>query len=315
MDKRDRNRRSAADNLKSAGKLLGSNVRTTFDIYNIDSNEFGYIKTVVELLMSLSRDASNQHKLLSVASLGCNKSNQNNDNTKPFDLLLEYKITDKNGHHGWYRDRIHAISDGEGRIASIVRYVMPSKQYGTQFLQDKVNHLMHHHTPFAFFKARFSDGKILDCNEYFWRLFDFNSKDECVAASCLGDYYPNKTWQLMLERIETRGRIEKLPTQIQISKGRTIWIETSAKYFQKQGNIEGIFRDISLYKALSTCERKVLKLVLEGKCNRDIALLLHRSVRTIEDHRAHLMQKLGVHNLVELVQKAGTVEFGTLAGS
>lgn len=57
-------------------------------------------------------------------------------------------------------------------------------------------------------------------------------------------------------------------------------------------------------KALTDRERRILKLVTEGKGNREIAFLLHRSVRTIEVHRAHLMEKLGADNLVDLVKRA-----------
>ncbi|MFH1884016.1 MAG: LuxR C-terminal-related transcriptional regulator, partial [Planctomycetota bacterium] len=41
-----------------------------------------------------------------------------------------------------------------------------------------------------------------------------------------------------------------------------------------------------------------------GKSNKEIAYLLHRSVRTIEVHRSHLMRKLDVDNVVDLVKRA-----------
>ena len=57
-------------------------------------------------------------------------------------------------------------------------------------------------------------------------------------------------------------------------------------------------------KPLTSNQQKVLKLVLEGRSNKDIANLLHRSVRTVEVHRAHVMRKLGVDNLVDLLKRA-----------
>jgi two-component system response regulator NreC len=51
-------------------------------------------------------------------------------------------------------------------------------------------------------------------------------------------------------------------------------------------------------------EMATLRLVLEGKSNREIAYSLHRSIRTIEAHRNHLMRKLGVDNIVALVRRA-----------
>ena len=55
---------------------------------------------------------------------------------------------------------------------------------------------------------------------------------------------------------------------------------------------------------LTPVQTKVLKLIIEGNSNRQIADLLNRSVRTIEVHRAHIMGKLGVKNLLELTKRA-----------
>jgi len=58
---------------------------------------------------------------------------------------------------------------------------------------------------------------------------------------------------------------------------------------------------------LTKTETIVLRLILEGKSNKEIARLRHRSVRTIEDHRSHIMHKLGVDNLVDLVKQTAVV--------
>lgn len=55
---------------------------------------------------------------------------------------------------------------------------------------------------------------------------------------------------------------------------------------------------------LSKREIDVLKLVIQGKTNREIADILFLSVFTIETHRKHLHQKLGVSNSIELLNKA-----------
>ena len=55
---------------------------------------------------------------------------------------------------------------------------------------------------------------------------------------------------------------------------------------------------------LSKREIDVLKLLIQGKTNREIAEILFLSVFTIETHRKHLHQKLGVSNSIELLNKA-----------
>lgn len=63
-------------------------------------------------------------------------------------------------------------------------------------------------------------------------------------------------------------------------------------------------------KSLTKTERIVLRLILQGMCNRRIAYVLQRSERTIEVHRSHVMQKLGVDNIVDLVKRATAMGFG-----
>jgi two-component system response regulator FixJ len=58
------------------------------------------------------------------------------------------------------------------------------------------------------------------------------------------------------------------------------------------------------HKKLTAVELKVLKLLVAGKSNKEIARLLNRSIRTIEDHRSHIMCKLGACNIVDLVKMA-----------
>ncbi len=63
---------------------------------------------------------------------------------------------------------------------------------------------------------------------------------------------------------------------------------------------------------LTRRERTVLALVIEGYTNRQIAGLLHRSIKTVETHRNHIMRKLGAHNLVDLIMRAAALGLVTL---
>lgn len=55
---------------------------------------------------------------------------------------------------------------------------------------------------------------------------------------------------------------------------------------------------------LTLREKEVLKLIAEGKSNREIADLLFISVHTVERHRAHIMEKLGIRKIADLVRYA-----------
>jgi len=55
------------------------------------------------------------------------------------------------------------------------------------------------------------------------------------------------------------------------------------------------------YELLTDREKEVLQLLAEGKTNKDVASVLDLSPLTIESHRAHLMQKLGLHSTADIV--------------
>jgi len=55
-----------------------------------------------------------------------------------------------------------------------------------------------------------------------------------------------------------------------------------------------------LSDTLTAREKQVLKLIAEGRRNRDIAAYLFVSIKTVEKHRANLMGKLNLHNTAAL---------------
>jgi DNA-binding NarL/FixJ family response regulator len=58
------------------------------------------------------------------------------------------------------------------------------------------------------------------------------------------------------------------------------------------------------YDTLTDRERQVLKLVAEGRSNKEIATLLDISVKTAMTHREHVMQKLDLHNRTDVTRFA-----------
>jgi two-component system, NarL family, response regulator NreC len=52
---------------------------------------------------------------------------------------------------------------------------------------------------------------------------------------------------------------------------------------------------------LSDRERESLQLIAEGRANKEVATLLNISITTVETHRAHILQKLGIHSVPELI--------------
>lgn len=58
---------------------------------------------------------------------------------------------------------------------------------------------------------------------------------------------------------------------------------------------------VDRYESLSEREREIFQLIAEGHSNKEIAELLSVSPATVETHRAHILQKLDLHNTAEVV--------------
>lgn len=55
---------------------------------------------------------------------------------------------------------------------------------------------------------------------------------------------------------------------------------------------------------LTKREKEILRMVIDGKHNKEISDSLEKSQRTIETHRFNIMKKLGVNNAIDMVNKS-----------
>ena len=55
------------------------------------------------------------------------------------------------------------------------------------------------------------------------------------------------------------------------------------------------------YELLTNREREILQLLAEGRTNKDVANMLNLSLYTVETHRTHILQKLNLHSVPELI--------------
>jgi DNA-binding NarL/FixJ family response regulator len=62
-------------------------------------------------------------------------------------------------------------------------------------------------------------------------------------------------------------------------------------------------------------EIEILRLLGEGRTNKEIAAMLQIAVRTVETHRSNIMRKLGLHSVVELVRYGLRHGIATAQGS
>jgi DNA-binding NarL/FixJ family response regulator len=55
------------------------------------------------------------------------------------------------------------------------------------------------------------------------------------------------------------------------------------------------------YDLLTNREREILQLLAEGRTNKEVANMLNLSLYTVETHRTHILQKLNLHSVPELI--------------
>ncbi len=62
--------------------------------------------------------------------------------------------------------------------------------------------------------------------------------------------------------------------------------------------------DRERYDGLTEREKEILTLIAQGLSNQQIAQKLYISIKTVQTHRAHILEKLGLHDRTELVRYA-----------
>ncbi len=233
------------------------------------------------------------------------KTNQNQST----DINAECRICHKqDGRYIWVSDRIRVLRRKNGSAKAVVGSLrdITYRKKVHQLLEESesIFRSLFDHAPIALFRSRISDGKLLEVNEQFWQLFGYPSRDECLKDNAFSHHIPPEERKRRIEILAQKKQIQGQEVELKRADGTIFWEEISARILPKKDYLEGAVRDISVSKSLSAIEKQVLGLVLEGKSNREIAKAMHRAIRTIEDHRAHIMRKLHAHNLIELVQKA-----------
>lgn len=88
-----------------------------------------------------------------------------------------------------------------------------------------------------------------------------------------------------------------------VHKGDVVLSPSISKFvlneYIKRGPSE---HDIDSLDLLTDRERQILRLIAEGKTNKEIAIHLSISKSTVNIHRTNVMQKLDIHDLVGLVR-------------
>lgn len=196
-------------------------------------------------------------------------------------------------------------------VSVVYRDVTEQKKLERELTESKQKYQeLYDQAQIPLYRTRISDGKLLECNQAMANLLGYASQDECLAEYCSVSHYADPARRAeLLNHLEKEGSVSGFEIEFTRRDGTQAWVEITAKQYPEQGYIQGIQVDITASKVLTKIETQILGSIMQGNGNKEIAQQLKRSVRTIEDHRAHIMRKLKAANLVELAQKAQFLNF------
>lgn len=133
-------------------------------------------------------------------------------------------------------------------------------------------------------------------------------KTKVIVFSSLSEqiYAPNAIKAGCAGYVHKTSKLENLGIAIvKVNQGQIILndeIKKSLALIAKQNKSE------RLYRKLSNREIEVLRFLSDGKKNNEIAKILALNEKTISTYKLRLLTKLNVTNLVDLVNKAKTLE-------
>ena len=117
---------------------------------------------------------------------------------------------------------------------------------------------------------------------------------EVLLAGASGYLFKNDVSRVLVQAVE------------HLSHHRPFFTSRVSELLLKEyrGRDEGPAESPSSWVPLSPREREVVQLVAEGKSSKAVAEALGISVKTVDNHRANIMRKLGLHSVSEWVRYA-----------
>ena len=135
----------------------------------------------------------------------------------------------------------------------------------------------------------FPDSKIIIFSDYSEKMYAPN----CIKMGASGFVHKSATLEFLKEAI------------VKVNEGEVILNEEVRKSLVMIGNQH---KGERLHRKLSTRELEVLRYLSDGKKNNEIATILGLNEKTVSTYKLRLLIKLNVTNLLDLVNKAKTLD-------
>jgi two-component system response regulator FixJ len=85
-------------------------------------------------------------------------------------------------------------------------------------------------------------------------------------------------------------------------------INAVEQYREQMSSAVGLEQLRSRFSSLSPRQLQVMELIVAGLSSKEIGMRLNLSAKTVNNHRAWVMERIGARNLAELVRMATTIQ-------
>lgn len=137
----------------------------------------------------------------------------------------------------------------------------------------------------------------------------------CIRETCEGtaviilSMHHDESYVLRALRAGARGYLLKDSLKADLLAAIRAVVQGHSHFSPKVSQLlqEDYFREMSdkqkedSFELLTAREREILQLAAEGKSNKEIANVLGLSMYTVDTHRSHILQKLNLHSVPELI--------------
>ena len=170
------------------------------------------------------------------------------------EFILNYRVKHRDtGKEIYIRDHGVPIKNVKGEIISysgVMTNITDLRKAEEKIIESEEKYkYIFNNAQVGLYWSRISDGKFIECNDVFAKLFGYNTREDCLANYIATEHYvdPHQRFEVV-EAIRTNNEIRGYEILVTKKDGTPIWLSISARMFENENRIEGAAIDITKRK-------------------------------------------------------------------
>jgi PAS domain S-box-containing protein len=228
---------------------------------------------------------------------------------------FEARVRRNDGSYIWLENTVEVLRDETGEPCVFLGYAreITARKVEARHnreVQSRFEKLWKH-AKIAIAQTRLDGQGILSCNERLAHMFGYENAEECVREFVPIKAYVNPSQRAgWVAQLKHQEELENVEAEIRRKDGIVVWLRFWMLRRPDGETCDIVGEDITVKKLLTVTEMEVLRYLMTGMNNKEIAVKLSRSLRTVENHRASIMNKLGVKTSIALAKRVADCDLG-----